>query len=179
MAACVAALGVDLGPADELATFHYEDQTMHSPDLVTRFRYIARRNVQHQCWGWKDPVGEHSVREVMFALRSPRVVVVFRDLLATVQAELRYDVVNGITGRSFDAVADRTLEWWRRNLEFVRFTGVPTLFVSYERAMLHPDLFVGELAGFLGVDSAERLVDAELCVGRDGGYMVGAMAGCE
>src|SRR3990167_5324602 len=156
VAACVAALGVDLGPADELATFHYEDQTMHSPDLVTRFRYIARRNVQHQCWGWKDPVGEHSVREVMFALRSPRVVVVFRDLLATVQAELRYDVVNGITGRSFDAVADRTLEWWRRNLEFVRFTGVPTLFVSYERAMLHPDLFVGELAGFLGVDSAER-----------------------
>jgi len=47
VAAAVDALGIDLGPLEDLKNFHFEDQTMHSPDLNVQYRYIWNVSCLH------------------------------------------------------------------------------------------------------------------------------------
>ena len=109
VAAAVDALGVYLGPQGEMNDFHFEDQAMHSPDLGTQYKGIRKRNVQHRVWGWKDPTGVHSVQSVVFALRNPHVIVVFRDVLASIQGEMRFDEKYGVVPpRTFEQLSTMT-----------------------------------------------------------------------
>jgi hypothetical protein len=174
VAAAVDALGVDMGPRDDMAAFHFEDQTMNRVDLDVRFKYVKQRNSEHAAWGWKDPTGIDSVRKIMFAVRNPRVIVVFRDMLATIQGEMRFDDAHEIDPRrGFEQLVDMTLHWWTGLLEFVTHTQVPTMLVSYERAIADPDLFVHELASFLGVDANQAQRDEVLArISPTGGYII-------
>lgn len=173
VAAAVDALGVDMGPREDMRDFHFEDQIMNRVDLDVRFQYIVQRNSEHAAWGWKDPTGIDSVRKIMFAVRNPRVIVVFRDILATIQGEIRFDEAHEIDPRrSFGQLVDMTLHWWTGLMEFVKHTQVPTMLVSYERSIADPDLFVAELAAFLGIGTNQSQRDEALArINPKGGYL--------
>ena len=172
VAAAVDALGVDMGPRDEMAKFHFEDQTMNRVGLDVRFEYVKQRNLEHAAWGWKDATGVGGVRNIAFAVRNPRVIVVFRDMLATIQGEMRFDDAHGIDPRrGFEHLANMTLHWWTELMEFLTHTQVPTMLVSYERAIADPDLFVAELVSFLGVDPGYT-PEALARINPKGGYLV-------
>jgi len=173
VAAVVEALGIDLGPTADLRNFHFEDQTMHSPYLDVQVKYAKKRNEEFDRWGWKDPTGIMAVRHVLFAIRNPRVIVVFRDMLATIQGEMRFDRVHNIQPpRTFRDMADRSLAWWNQNIEFIKDSSVPTLLVSYERALSNPELFIDEICSFLGISpTEERKAEALSRTNRSGGYI--------
>ncbi len=173
VAAVVHSLGVPLGPQAELDAWHFEDQTMHQANLEVQVACVGRRNAAHQRWGWKDPVGISAVKVLLFALRAPRVIIVCRDWLATIQGELRFDAANGIPERSLAELARQNLEWTKALVDFASQTCLPTLIVSYELAMREPDKFIGELCQFLGVVlTAELLATAKSQIGPSGGYIV-------
>lgn len=156
VAAVVDALGVDLGPTEELHEYHFEDQTAHTPYLDQQFAYVAKRNAETKVWGWKDPVGLHSLQQILFALRNPHVIVVFRDTLASIQGEMRFDEAHKIDPpRTFESLIEQTQRWWAANWEFITRTQFPTLLVSYERALWHSSFFMCELTAFLGLESTD------------------------
>ena len=172
VAAAVHALGVDLGPAKDFGAHTFEDQSMNG-ELHTRLSYIKRRNAERQVWGWKDPTAIVSMRELFFALRNPRLILVFRDMMATIDSEMRFDEAMSIEPRrSFADLAEATTNWWASNMEFISRTTFPTLLVSYERALQHPETFVNQLAAFLGLTpTQEQVQEAMIRINPRGGYL--------
>lgn len=174
VAAVVHAMGVDLGPAKDLAAFTFEDQAMNHINASLLLAYIAKRNCEHEVWGWKDPLGMSGIRSIFFALRSPRVIVVFRDMAATLEAELRFDATNGIMpARHFASLARGTLQWWTDNMNFIADAILtPMLLVSYEGALRMPDIFVRETADFLGITLTHEIREEALArISPSGGYL--------
>ncbi len=173
VAAVVHALGIDIGPAKDLAGYTFEDQSMNQSQLGLQLAYIARRNRERTIWGWKDPTAINTVRSLFFALRNPRMIVVFRDILATIDSEMRFDKAQHITpNRAFSDLAKATVNWWMANMEFVYQTTFPLLLVSYERALHMPDIFIQQLAAFLGITPThEQLLEALARINPKGGYL--------
>jgi len=173
VAAVVDSLGIDLGPREELNKFHFEDQTMNQPHPKQRHEYITKRNSEHPIWGWKDPIGIVPLQEMIFALRNPRVIVVSRDTLASIQGEMRFDKVNEVAHpKTLPDLVEQTMQWQEQNWKFVLRTTVPTLLVSYERALVDRKLFLHELSGFLGMNlRPEQLNTAMDCISPTGGYI--------
>ncbi len=174
VAAVVHALGVDLGPAKDLAQFTFEDQEMKNESHF-QMAYIARRNHERSIWGWKDPPALTAMRPLFFCLRSPRVIIVCRDMAASIDGEMRFDEAlhpDPENRRPFSDLATATANWWADNMEFVEKTALPTLLVSYERAMQMPEKFIRDLAAFLGIAPTHEMTqDALARINPHGGYL--------
>ncbi len=173
VAAVVEALGINLGPREDLVEYHFEDQTMNSPYVEIQHKYLRQRNAHHKVWGWKDPAGVHSIKNIIYALRNPHTIVVFRDTLASIQGEMRFDKQYEVDPqRPFHELAEATLTRWRDIWEFVTSIQVPIMLVSYERAVMRPKVFLNELSAFLGIDDVEKTDKALSRIGKVGGYLV-------
>jgi len=173
VAAVVHALGVDLGPAKDLADHTFEDPMMSQSEFGLQLSHIAKRNHECKVWGWKNPNAVVSIRSMFFCLRNPRMIVVFRDIMATIESEMRFDVANNIAPlRTFHDLAKATMNWWNDNMEFVTQTAFPVLLVSYERALQMPELFVRDVATFLGITPDQDMVlEAMARINPHGGYL--------
>jgi len=171
VAAAVHALGVYMGPKTDLQEFTFEDQAMHSPYPLERLERIGENNSTHDVWGWKDPGAIHPLKEITYALRNPRVILVFRDMLASVQGERRFDAENGID-RPIDGLIDDVVDRYATNWDFVKHTQLPTLLVSYERAIQNREYFLDTLVDFIGVpvSDAQRSCALER-ISPTGGYL--------
>lgn len=173
VAAVVHSLGIDLGPAKDLAEFTFEDQTMNKADPGLELSYIKRRNHEKNIWGWKNPAALQSIRPLFFSLRKPRLIMVFRDIMATMDGEMRFDEATGIEPRrAFCDLAEATTNWWAENMQFIIQTTFPTLLVSYEHALRSPELFIQSLGEFLGIaPTHEQLTEAMARINPQGGYL--------
>ena len=173
VAAAVDALGIDLGPPAELARFTFEDQSMITADMGMQLSYVMKRNRERLIWGWKYPTTILSVQSLFFALRNPRMIVVCRDICASIDGEMRFDENNGIVpARRFVDLAQATLNWWTGNLNFIVNTSFPLLIVSYERAIHEPEVFIHQLAAFLGIDLTPEMTREALSrINPHGGYL--------
>jgi hypothetical protein len=174
VAAVVDALGVYLGPEEDLRTYTFEDQTMNLPWLASQHECIEQRNVEFDVWGWKNPGATKSFGELVHALRNPRVIIVFRDLLSSIMGEMNADrVLENPEPRSLNLLIDDALERQERNLIFARRTRLPTLLVSYEKCIIDRNRFLDEIIEFLGLDpSPEERETAMNRIGTIGGYIV-------
>lgn len=173
VASVLHSLGIYMGPLEELAQYKFEDQTMNKAHTQGQSTCIKLRNRRHNRWGWKDPTAVHTVQSLLSCLRNPRVILVLRDPLASVQGEMRLDKVDEYEPRTFQDLMSCTVSWMQANLDFIRTTASPVLLVSYERAMKQPVMFLDELIVFLGIQpkGIER-IRASQCIGSDGGYIV-------
>ena len=186
VAAVAEALGVDLGPREELDSDHYEDRIMRNPTnhvveatgiapfFVQQATYISQRNHEKAIWGWKNPVGIKSIISLLPILRNPRVIIVFRDMIASIQGEMRFESSGGVTSpRVFPTILEQTQNWLKDNVDFIFQAECPTMLVSYERALNNPELFVTELAAFLSmIPTAEQTAEALSRINPKGGYLV-------
>ncbi len=172
-AAVVDALGVDLGPAKDLYAFTFEDQGMTKADPGLQLSYIRQRNRERKVWGWKMPTAISSIRENFHALQQPRMIMVFRDVVASIDGEMRFDVEKKtLPLRTFADLAEVTLKWWTNNMEFIATTAMPMLLVSYERALQSPESFIHSVAAFLGIVPPPEMVQEALArVNTCGGYL--------
>jgi len=157
VAAVIEALGIDLGPREDMDAFNFEDQKMQSAYIEVRAERVKQRNKECDVWGWKDPVGITRVQDTTPLLRNPYVILVSRDPLATIQGELRFDKAHASLGlRTLKDITAQTRRWWNCNFDFIQDTKLPTLLVSYERAINNPPRFVSEVCDFLSLAPTEE-----------------------
>lgn len=148
-------LGVFMG--DGLPN-NYEDPRFGLGQSPARMREaIAERNAAHDVWGWKFPAASNYLERLSKDLRNPYLVVVFRDIAATMKGHMRWH------NHEITLAANEILVQQQKNWLLVERWRVPTLLVSYEKAILDPRLFVQELAGHLGRpvpqgDAMDRIV---------------------
>lgn len=172
VAAVVHALGVDLGPEEDLRGFTFEDQMMNRPYQDEVHKYIKKRDAEREVWGWKDPGAIHPFNDIAHALRNPRVILVFRDTFAVVQGEMRFDEENDITGRTLETLIESAQRRLEENYKFVERTRVPLLLVSYEKAIINRDSFVNEVVAFLELPTDPLLIqEAVDRISPSGGYL--------
>ena len=173
VASVLHAIGIHMGPLDDLMANKFEDQGMTTNDPFTLMNGIVSRDSEHARWGWKDPTAINTVIGLLSHLRNPHVILVLRDPLASVQGEIRIAIEGKYTPRAFKDLMACTASWIQGNLDFIRTSTVPTLIVSYERAMTNPSAFVQELVNFLGIQVNKQHRDkATQCIGPRGGYLI-------
>jgi hypothetical protein len=135
--------------------------------------YIASRNREREVWGWKYPTAIASMKTIFFALRNPRIIMVFRDMISSIDAEMRFDDAYNIDPRrTIPALAKQASAWWATNMDFVAEAACPMLLVSYEWAIRTPERFVRELAEFLGITLNHELLQKAMSrINPRGGYL--------
>jgi len=120
-----------------------EDQDFVHKDIKHMEGAVAQRNATMKAWAWKYPRAAFYLPELLPKLRNPRIVMVWRDLLAAASR----GVANGSTPQESLLTASRIQS---RNLKLMAETQHPILHVSYEKAMRDPVPFVEALAAFVG-----------------------------
>jgi hypothetical protein len=127
---------------------------------------IAVRSSAYRDWGWKDPSAGLYLEAVIHRCRNPLLVFVWRNPFDVAMSLMAVD--RGISIEQAMGFAVRAyVSLW----ELVQRCGVPTLLVSYERAVAQRETFLNELSAFLRIaPSDDRLNVAVEFLSPDGGY---------
>ena len=126
---------------------------------------INHRNHLNSIWGFKDPSAYIYLEQILCKLRNPRIVVVYRDIMAIAEREL---IANAVPIQDGLQLA---LDRYGAIQELVRKLGLPTLFISYERAKFRREKFVRSLSEFLEVDCDDKkMAEALDFISPEGGY---------
>jgi len=145
--------GVPMG--ETLTAGTYEDAALisaisaHNIDHVKAL--IKRREQLHLQWGWKQPKDfEYFFREVMPLLACPRLLVVFRDLMAVGNR-------NRISAGSdlFQSMRD-TSGAYSAIIAGLAAVQCPIMLLSYEKALLRPAVVVEALLEFTGIAALDK-----------------------
>lgn len=140
-------LGIFMG--DNLKN-NYEDSEFIRKQPEYMKAVIAKRNQEHALWGWKFPSAANYLEHLLPSVENPHLVVVFRDLVATMKGHVRWH--NHSQGFAMQEI----LIHQQRNLSLVERWRIPTALVSYEKAILAPTLFTHNLADFLRVQRPDE-----------------------
>jgi len=164
VAAVVRALGINLG---DRAGHNHEDPKFLTDDREKLLVQIKQNNSRHNVWGFKLPKASLMIDFYNESLRNPYYILVFRNIAATVDSWCTRG-----TNDPFET-GKHAIKYYLKALEDMQFTNRPTLFVSYERACQNVDLFVDELAEFLGVELDEENKNraCSMVSGDGGGYL--------
>ena len=154
LAAVLREAGICMG--EQTATGTHEDQHFAAL-LQSRQRkelqlLIQERNQNHRLWGLKLPSRQVLEPSLFRLLRRPYLVVIFRDILAIAG---RRQVSRG---EDLQRQLRLSLHEYQRLVRFLARIDHPSLLISYEKALLDPDLLVDQLDRFLslGLDSIAR-----------------------
>ncbi len=159
VAGVVRELGINLG--DNLGNNH-EDPEFLSKDLDVIRATIARKNAARDVWGWKMPHSSEYLLELLPDVRNPHVIIVFRNLLAMAESQMK---------RS-ETIFERAFRFSLNRLNqvgsIVNEINAPLMLVNYESAIGKPGAFIDELVSFLRLapdadarGRAERMVDPQ------------------
>ena len=146
VAGCMAGLGVHMG--NNLPQ-NYEDPEFVNKPIDLMKATIERKCQHHTRWGWKYPEASTYLDHLKQDIPNPRVIVVFRDLVAIASKQNianGVDIENGLINNSL---------LLQRNIALVLKWQVPTLMVSYEKAVSFQSEFLDELSAFVGFDLPE------------------------
>jgi len=118
---------------------------------------IRNRNTDHAIWGWKFPNAANYLEGLHGTLRNPCLILVWRDLAATVKGHLRWH------NRATSFAAHDILIQQQKNWFLIERWRVPTLLISYEKAMLAPAQFVRDFARHLHLPDPSEEELKNLC----------------
>jgi pimeloyl-ACP methyl ester carboxylesterase len=125
---------------------NYEDANFGPGKSMADMRAtIAARNADHTIWGWKFPAAANYLENLHTNLRNPYLIVVFRDAAATMKAHVRWH------NRDIQHAAHEILIQQQKNWFLLERWRVPTLLISYEKAVLAPKMFARQLAQLTGM----------------------------
>ncbi|MEZ4720869.1 MAG: hypothetical protein R2813_03210 [Flavobacteriales bacterium] len=160
-------LGVAIGGPKQRA--HLEDPRFQSLfeknyDEAQAKRVIAIKNKNHEIWGWKRPMSFRYADKFAHLIRNPFYIIVFRDILAT---SIRKNL-SGLT--ELDEAMIRVMKTNMELLKFALSLKEPVMLVSYEKAIVKPDVIVRGLDSFLNLNSPEELLmEAKKSINLDSG----------
>lgn len=155
LARVMQALGLPMGD-------HLDPQTAEDRQLLTAikdkdftaFRALCRqRDEAAPVWGFKCPALRHFMVECEGAMRDPRFIVVFRDVLAIGlrnRIAIASEVVEGLRG---------AVNGYTRLLPQLEKVQAPVLLISYEKALMHPHRTASAIAEFCGLNPDPTTID--------------------
>ncbi len=140
--------GIPLG--DRLFEAAMEDLDMahvlHANDPVMLGEIIAQRNARFRDWGFKIPYIHGLLRYADIArFRNPHLILVFRDPVAVTGRIKLSDYKDPL--EALPSIATSVVNL----IEYVRHTECPCLLLSYEKAVIFPEVFVDTLTAFCGL----------------------------
>ncbi len=129
---------------------------------------IAERNAAHQDWGFKIP-NLHAYLHLadLARFRNPRIVLIFRDPVAVAVRNAISEMFDEFSTLAETAAAELAV------VEFARAADCPLLLVSYEKALIFPEMLVDAIAAFCSLqpDEAQRARMIELVQPNPDGYL--------
>lgn len=135
---------------------NYEDQEfIGKPPRVLK-ETISARSAKHAIWGWKFPAAANYLEALMPELENPRLIIVYRDLIATMKAHRR------LHSRGTELAIHEIMLQQQKNWFLSERWKVPTALISYEKIALYPGRFLEQIADFLGVDQPDEAKRDEL-----------------
>jgi hypothetical protein len=150
VAATLLQLGVHIGAVKDSVVFEdvaiAEAIEVGNSDKLSCL--ILERNQKHKIWGFKRPEAYKQLDLICRLCRNPRVVITFRDLLAIAlrnNISMQIDATNSLPG---------LVDKYRSLVSAIERLKVPTLLLSYEKALQYPYEFVSELGLFCGVKAS-------------------------
>ncbi|HME23936.1 MAG TPA: hypothetical protein VKI44_21845 [Acetobacteraceae bacterium] len=155
LAAVLGAAGVWLGdhvyqPINEDAEI---TQMLRARDFTRLDALIARQNAKTPIWGFKMPdLHQFLQHDELMRFRNPHLIVIFRDPVAVAGRNALSEQTDGIQAIVEATAAMHSLA------QFVRASCLPFLFLSYEKALVFPRVFVDSVLSFCGIalDEAKR-----------------------
>ena len=133
-------LGVFMGSG---LTNNYEDADFLGRGVKQMAESARQRDGAHDVWGWKCPDAVNYLDELLPHVRNPHLIVVFRDIVATMKAHMRWH------NRNQQRSVHEVLIQQQRNWFLVERWKLPTALISYEKAITKPNVFVHHLADFM------------------------------
>jgi hypothetical protein len=155
LAALLQAAGVWLGdhvyqPINEDAEI---TQMLRARDFTRLDELIGQQNAKAPVWGFKMPdLHQFLQHDEMVRFRNPHLMVIFRDPVAVAVRNMLSEQVDGTQAIIEAASAMHALT------QFVRASHLPFLFLSYEKALVFPHVFIDNVLDFCGIvlDEAKR-----------------------
>ncbi len=139
-------LGINLGK--NLGSNH-EDPEFLSMDVDEILGKVEKRNSEHDVWGWKVPHSSVYIADIQHKLRNAHVIVVFRNLLAMAESQMKRSTTT--FENAFEFSKNRLIQV----SEILHEIEVPLMLVDYDTALRKPENFISELIEFTGIDSSE------------------------
>lgn len=155
LAAVLQAAGVMMG--DHVYEPVHEDaeitQMLGARDLLRLDELIRRMDAKAPIWGFKMPDLQHFLQhDELDRFRNAHLLVIFRDPVAVAARNALSEQVDGIEAMMEATAAMHSLA------QFARASGLPFLFLSYEKALVFPRVFIETVLNFCGItlDEAKR-----------------------
>jgi hypothetical protein len=155
LAALLQAAGVWLGdhvyePINEDAEI---TQMLRARDFARLDALIRRQNAKTPVWGFKMPdLHQYLQHDELGRFRNPHLIAIFRDPVAVAARNALSEQADGTEAFIETTAAMHSMA------QFVRASGLPFLLLSYEKALLFPSVFIGNVLTFCGIaaDAAKR-----------------------
>lgn len=157
-------LGVFMGNAVDKAV--YEDvevaKFIDENDYEGLKTFIAKRNATHPTWGFKRPSAYKNLPQLTPLMRNPRVLVIFRDVLAIAMrnhVSMQMDVIS---------LLPRYVSEYQDLVRTIGDLNCPLLLVSYEKFIQFPEESIAKTAEFVGISLTPELQEKALAVVKNG-----------
>jgi hypothetical protein len=159
------ALGLYLG---ENLDRNSEDPAFAARDYESTLNAIATRDFGHVVWGWKYPKALLDLPLYVDHLRSPHLVVVLRDPIASAMGHEKWSgpgIKKPLAFHLSEAQALNSL-----NVTHVLASRFPSLLISYEKWLACPSDGIDVIAAFLGAPRPDRRHRAKILAYLRGSY---------
>ncbi|HEE0246114.1 TPA: hypothetical protein R6264_002829 [Legionella pneumophila] len=107
-------------------------------------RLCRNRDALYSKWGFKCPALRSQLTSFCHLMRNPRVIIIFRDILAISmrnQISINLDIIEGM---------NKALQGYQSLIKEISKCDIPLLAISYEKALQFPNEIVKAIASFCG-----------------------------
>lgn len=148
LSALLQAAGVWLG--DHVYEPIFEDaeitQMLRARDFYRLDALIERQNAKSALWGFKMPdLHQFLQHDELTRFRNPHLIVIFRDPAAVAARNALSEQMDGTQAIIEATSAMHSLA------QFVRASQLPFLFLSYEKALIFPRMFIDGVLNYCGI----------------------------
>lgn len=164
LSALLQELGIYMGDAVDKAVFEDVEvaRFIDAADFKGLGEFAAARNASHDVWGFKRPNAYKALQQIVPILRKPRIIVMFRDILAIAMrnhVSMQMDVIPFLP-----IYADEYMEL----VKTVSRIKCPMLLVSYEKFIQFPEESIDKTAAFAGIEMTPELRERALGIVNNG-----------
>lgn len=164
LSALLQELGIYMGDAVDKAVFEDVEvaRLIDAADFDGLGEFAAVRNASHDVWGFKRPNAYKALRQIVPILRKPRLIVMFRDILAIAMrnhVSMQMDIIPFLP-----IYADEYMEL----VKTVSHIKCPMLLVSYEKFIQFPEESIEKTAAFAGIALTPELRQRALKIINNG-----------
>ena len=122
---------------------------------------IAKRNLEHQRWGFKLPHAGSRIGELKPLLRNPVFVICIRNPLSTAKSILKYESKRTFTASQLLEIGTR---YYTSLFKIAENTDSPAILINMDSASRSPDSFLLELSAILSLPRPNNNLSRKLAI---------------